>query len=142
MVTATALERIFGMRSSGLGIHCELREGHKLLGRRTPDLDLVSLPTARCGSSLFYATRCRFLLNLGEPGGLDISPGADRVRLIDAGCVGTWELPALGAVTAPAAVLTSSATERAELKVKILVQRLQIHSGDLGMSGQSLASRR
>jgi hypothetical protein len=45
------------------------------------------------------------LLNLGEPGGFDITPWADRVQLIDAEYVGTWELPALGAVTAPTAVL-------------------------------------
>jgi len=45
------------------------------------------------------------LFNLGEPGGLDITPWADRVQLIDAKYVGTWELPALGAVTAPTAVL-------------------------------------
>ena len=101
MVTATALERIFGMRSSGLGIHCELREGHKLLGRRTPDLDLVSLPTGPLRVFTLLRDALPVLLNLGEPGGLDISPGADRVRLIDAGCVGTWELPALGGVTAP-----------------------------------------
>jgi hypothetical protein len=45
------------------------------------------------------------LLNLGEPGGFDIAPWADRVQLIDATYVGTWELPAIGAVTAPTAVL-------------------------------------
>jgi 3-(3-hydroxy-phenyl)propionate hydroxylase len=45
------------------------------------------------------------LLNLGEPGGLDITAWAGRVRLIDAGCVGPWELPVLGAVAAPSAVL-------------------------------------
>ena len=45
------------------------------------------------------------LLNFGEPGGYDIAPWADRVRLIDAEYVGKWELPALGAVTAPTAVL-------------------------------------
>jgi hypothetical protein len=45
------------------------------------------------------------LLNFGEPGGFDITPWADRVQLIDAKCVGPWELPALGAVTAPTAVL-------------------------------------
>jgi 3-(3-hydroxy-phenyl)propionate hydroxylase len=45
------------------------------------------------------------LLNLGEPGGLDITPWADRVQLIDATYAGTWELPVLGAVTAPAAAL-------------------------------------
>jgi hypothetical protein len=45
------------------------------------------------------------LLNLGEPGGLDITSWADRVQLIDAGYVGKWELPVLGAVAAPVAVL-------------------------------------
>jgi hypothetical protein len=45
------------------------------------------------------------LLNLGEPGSLDITPWGDRVRLIDARYPGTWELPVLGAVTAPDAVL-------------------------------------
>jgi 3-(3-hydroxy-phenyl)propionate hydroxylase len=45
------------------------------------------------------------LLNLGEPGGFDITPWADRVQLVDGNVVGAWELPALGAVTAPAAVL-------------------------------------
>jgi hypothetical protein len=45
------------------------------------------------------------LLNLGEPGGFDITPWSDRVRLADAHYDGPWELPALGTVTAPLAVL-------------------------------------
>jgi hypothetical protein len=45
------------------------------------------------------------LLSLGEPGGFDITPWADRVPLIQARYAGTWELPAIGKVTAPAAVL-------------------------------------
>jgi hypothetical protein len=45
------------------------------------------------------------LLNLGEPGGFDITSWADRVQLIDAEYVGTWELPVLGGVTTPTAVL-------------------------------------
>ena len=45
------------------------------------------------------------LLNLGEPGGFDITPWADRVQLIDAEYDGTWELPVLGEVAAPSAVL-------------------------------------
>jgi hypothetical protein len=45
------------------------------------------------------------LLNLGEPGGFDITPWADRVQSVDAKYVGTWELPAIGAVAAPTAVL-------------------------------------
>jgi 3-(3-hydroxy-phenyl)propionate hydroxylase len=45
------------------------------------------------------------LLNLEEPGGFDIAPWADRVRQVGAKYVGTWELPALGPVIAPTAVL-------------------------------------
>jgi 3-(3-hydroxy-phenyl)propionate hydroxylase len=89
---------------SGLGIHYDLGAGHPLLGRRMPDLDLV---TANGPLRVFTALHDArpVLLNLGEPGGLDITPWADRVQSIDATYVGRWELPALGAVTAPAAVL-------------------------------------
>ena len=45
------------------------------------------------------------LLNLGEPGAIDITPLPDRLRLVDARHAGAWELPVLGAVTAPTAVL-------------------------------------
>jgi 3-(3-hydroxy-phenyl)propionate hydroxylase len=45
------------------------------------------------------------LLNLGEAGALDIGPWIDRVHLVDASSDGVWELPALGEVPAPAAVL-------------------------------------
>jgi 3-(3-hydroxy-phenyl)propionate hydroxylase len=89
---------------SGLGVRYDLGEGHPLLGRRMPDLDLV---TANGPLRLFTLLRDGrpVLLNLGEPSRLDIAPWADRVRQIDAGYVGVWELPALGTVAAPAAVL-------------------------------------
>jgi 3-(3-hydroxy-phenyl)propionate hydroxylase len=45
------------------------------------------------------------LLNLGERGGFDIAPWAERVQLIEASYEGEWALPVLGAVTAPVAVL-------------------------------------
>jgi hypothetical protein len=45
------------------------------------------------------------LLNLGEPGSFDVTPWADRVQLVDAEHAGPWELPVLGAVTAPTAML-------------------------------------
>ncbi len=89
---------------SGLDIHYDLGEGHPLLGRRMPDLDLVA-----AGGPLRLFTLLHdaepVLLNLGEPGDFDISPWADRVQLIDARYDGSWELPVLGAVTAPTAVL-------------------------------------
>ena len=80
---------------SGLDIHYDLGAGHPLLGRRMPDLDLRP-PTARLGCSPCCTTPGRVLLNLGEPGGFDISPWADRVRLIDADYDGAWELPVIG----------------------------------------------
>jgi hypothetical protein len=89
---------------AGLDVAYDLGEGHPLLGRRMPDLDLsIADSTVRVFSLLHEAKAV--LLNLGEPGGIDITPWADRVQLIDAEYAGVWELPVLGAVTAPAAVL-------------------------------------
>ena len=96
--------RRFAATMSGLGIHYELGEGHPLLGRRMPDLDLLTADGSLRVFALLHDAR-PVLLNLVEPGGLDIAPWADRVQVIDAEYVGTWELPALGTVTAPAAVL-------------------------------------
>jgi hypothetical protein len=89
---------------SGLDIHYDLGDGHPLLGRRMPDLDLVTAEGPMRVFELLHDAR-PVLLNLGEPGGFDITPWADRVRLVDASHAGEWELPVLGAVTAPTAVL-------------------------------------
>jgi hypothetical protein len=89
---------------SGLDIHYDFGEGHPLLGRRMPDLALVTADGPLRVFTLLHDAR-PVLLNLGEPGGFDITPWADRVQSVDAKYVGTWELPALGAVTAPTAVL-------------------------------------
>jgi hypothetical protein len=96
-------KRLVGIRS-GLDIHYDLGEGHPLLGRRMPDLDLIAVDRPLRVFELLHDARPA-LLNLGEPGGVDIAPWADRVQLIDARYEGEWELPVLGAVTAPAAVL-------------------------------------
>jgi 2-polyprenyl-6-methoxyphenol hydroxylase-like FAD-dependent oxidoreductase len=96
--------RRFAAMMSGLDIHYDLGEGHPLLGRRMPDLDIVTGDGPLRLFTLLHDAR-PVLLNLGEPGGFDITPWAHRVQLIDAEYVGTWELPALGAVTAPTAVL-------------------------------------
>jgi 3-(3-hydroxy-phenyl)propionate hydroxylase len=89
---------------SGLDVHYDLGEGHPLVGRRMPDLDLV---TGNGPLRVFTVLRNArpVLLNLGEPGSFDITPWADRIQLIDAKYSGSWELPALGTVTAPTAVL-------------------------------------
>ena len=89
---------------AGLDIAYDLGEGHPLLGRRMPDLDLATVDgTVRVFSLLHEAKPV--LINLGDAGGLDIGPWADRVQLVDASYAGTWELPVLGEVGAPTAVL-------------------------------------
>lgn len=96
-------KRYAGMMS-GLDIRYELGTGHPLLGRRMPDLDLLTVNGPRRAFTLLHEAR-PVLLNLGEPGGLDMPPWADRVRRIDARYAGVWELPVFGVVAAPAAVL-------------------------------------
>ncbi|HEY0798224.1 MAG TPA: FAD-dependent monooxygenase, partial [Candidatus Baltobacteraceae bacterium] len=94
----------FAAMMSGLDIHYDLGEHHPLAGRRMPDLDLVTGSGPLRLFTLLHDAR-PVLLNLGEPGTFDITAWADRVRLIDAKYDGVWELPVLGAITAPAAVL-------------------------------------
>ena len=68
---------------SGLDIHYDLGDGHPLLGRRMPDLDLHTADGPTRVFTLLHDAR-PVLLNLGEPGGFDISPWANRVRFVDA----------------------------------------------------------
>lgn len=95
--------RFAGMLT-GLGVHYDLGEGHPLLGRRMPDLDIVTFGGPLRVFSLLHGAR-PVLLNFGAPGDLDITPWADRVQLVDASYSGSWELPVVGAVSAPTAVL-------------------------------------
>jgi 3-(3-hydroxy-phenyl)propionate hydroxylase len=94
----------FAAMMFGLDIRYDLGEGHPLLGRRMPDLDLVTSDGPLRVYTLLHDAR-PVLLNLGERGGFDIGPWADRVHLVDAEYDGTWELPELGGVSAPSAVL-------------------------------------
>ncbi len=89
---------------SALDIHYDLGEGHPLVGRRMPDLDVHTADGPTRVFTLLHDAR-PVLLNLGEPDGFDISSWANRVRLVDATHAGVWELPVLGEVTAPSAVL-------------------------------------
>jgi hypothetical protein len=84
---------------SGLELHYDLGTGHPLLGRRMPDLELTG---SKRVFTLLHEAR-PVLLNFGAP--LDLSPWAARVRTVGARYEGKWELPLLGAVTAPKAVL-------------------------------------
>ena len=94
----------FAADLSGLGIHYDFGEGHPLLGRRMPDLELITANGSLRVLALLHDAK-PLLINLGAPGGFDITSWADRVKRIDARYDGAWELPALGEVAAPTAVL-------------------------------------
>lgn len=94
----------FAAMMSGLDIHYDLGEGHPLLGRRMPDLDLVTANGQLRVYTLLHGARS-VLLNFGEPGDVAVGPWADRVQSFDAKYDGMWELPAMGTVRAPTAVL-------------------------------------
>lgn len=95
--------RLAGM-ISGLDIHYDLGAGHPLVGRRVPDLDLVSADGPQRVFTLLHAARPVLLLLDGR-GTFDITPWAGRVETVEARFDGRWELPVLGEVPAPGAVL-------------------------------------
>ncbi|OZF03221.1 FAD-dependent monooxygenase [Rhodococcoides fascians] len=79
---------------SGLDVTYEMGVGHPLLGRRMPDLDLVTDTGP---------TRVFELLHSAAPVLLEFSgPSVNGVR---AQCDGPWELPVIGEVPAPTAIL-------------------------------------
>ena len=92
--------RRFGAMIAGLDIRYDLGAGHPLLGRRMPDLDIVTA----AGPTRVYA-----LLHDGRPVLLDLGLGAmvdgGRVKRIEATFDGVCELPVVGAVPLPAAML-------------------------------------
>ena len=83
-----------------LDIHYDLGNAHPLVGRRMPDLDLVTADGAVRVFTLLHDGR-GLLLDLGGLGGFDDG----RVRVVRAEYAGAWELPVVGAVAAPGAVL-------------------------------------
>lgn len=88
----------WGAEYSGLAIRYDFGEGHPLLGRRMPDLDLVvGADSVRVYEFLHKAEAV--LLTFGEP--IDVA----HVHSIDAKYDGSWELPVVGRVAAPSAVL-------------------------------------
>jgi hypothetical protein len=89
---------------SGLDVTYDLGEGHPLMGRRMPDLDLVTVDGPIRVFELLHSAK-PVLLNFGEAGGLGAAPWADRVQLVHASYAGIWELPVVGEVAAPSAVL-------------------------------------
>src|SRR5439155_466658 len=95
LLTLEEPRRPFAAMTSGLDIHYDPGEGHPLLGRRMPDLDLVAADGPVRVFALLHDAK-PVLLNFGKPGELDITPWADRVQRLDAKHAGDWELPDLG----------------------------------------------
>ena len=87
---------------SGLDVRYDLGDGHPLLGRRMPDLELSTARGPQRAFTLLHEAR-PVLLDL--EGSLDITPWSDRVRSVRGRYDGTWQLPVLGEVSAPRAVL-------------------------------------
>jgi 3-(3-hydroxy-phenyl)propionate hydroxylase len=96
--------QLIGGMLSGLDIHYDLGPGHPLLGRRMPDLDLVAPDGPLRVFSLLHGAQ-PVLLHLAGPDDFDVNPWAARVQLVHATYSGLWELPVLGDVAAPPAVL-------------------------------------
>ncbi len=96
--------RQMGAEMAGLTVHYDLGDGHPLLGRRMPDLDLDVAGERSSVYTLLHEAR-PVLINLGAAGDLDVTQWSERVQSIDAIYAGEWELPALGAVTPPSGVL-------------------------------------
>ena len=96
--------RWYSAMMSGLDIRYEFGEGHPLLGRRMPDLDIVT-PNGLKRVFTFLHDARPVLLNFGTPGSLAIGGWSDRVKVVDAKFAGVCELPVIGAVSTPTAVL-------------------------------------
>jgi hypothetical protein len=94
----------FAAMISGLDVHYDLGGAHPLAGRRMPDLDVKTSRGPLRVFALLHDAR-PVLLNLGQPGHFDFIPSAYGVRTIDVQYDGAWELPVLGDVIAPYAVL-------------------------------------
>lgn len=108
LLEAEEPRRRFAAMLFGLDIHYDLGEGHPLLGRRVPDLDLVTANGPLRLFTLLHDARPLLLnrrRNRGAPSGFDITAWADRVRMVEAAYADTLELPALGTFAAPSAML-------------------------------------
>jgi 3-(3-hydroxy-phenyl)propionate hydroxylase len=86
---------------SGLAVHYDLGQGHPLLGRRMPDLDIVTADGPRRVFTLLHDARPVLLNFRGSPPPSEWGGGT----VIDAKYDGAWNLPAIGTVPPPTAVL-------------------------------------
>lgn len=94
----------YAAKVSGLDVRYGPEGAHPLLGRRMPDLDLTIGDSPTRLFQLMHAAR-PLLLNLGTPGCGIPRHRAERVIQVDATFEGAVELPVIGAVPLPSAVL-------------------------------------
>jgi hypothetical protein len=99
-----APRRWYTAMMSGLDICYDLGGGHALIGRRMPDLDIEAANGRTRVFTLLHEAR-PLLLNFAEPGSLSGGLWAERVKLVDARFDGMLELPVIGVVPTPAAIL-------------------------------------
>jgi 2-polyprenyl-6-methoxyphenol hydroxylase-like FAD-dependent oxidoreductase len=86
---------------SGLDIRYDLGDGHPLVGHRMPDLDLESAGGGRTRVAELLHDARPVLLELGD----DDGPTPAAVTRVRATTEDPWELPVIGAVEPPSAVL-------------------------------------
>ena len=103
MVQLDEPRKWYAAMMSGLDTRYDLGEGHPLLGRRMPDLDIVTAEGATRIFALLHEAR-PVLLNFGKSS-LAIEGWDDRVKLVDATFDGICELPVEGEVSIPSAIL-------------------------------------
>lgn len=96
--------KYLGGMMSGLDIRYDMGQGHPLLGRHMPDLDLDA-EGDRCRVFDFLRGARPVLLDFDAARAIDVSPWSDRVQHIHAEHTGAWELPVIGEVPPPTAVL-------------------------------------
>lgn len=104
VIAMTAPRKALAALHTGLDVQYNLGPGHPLLGRRMPDLDLETANGAVRVFTLLHAAR-PLLLNFGGLQGGAPGPWAERLEWIDATYSGAWELPVIGPVLPPAALL-------------------------------------
>ena len=96
--------RWYSAKVSGLDIRYGEDGGHALLGRRMPDLDLVTPDGPTRVFELMRDAR-PLLLNLGSLACAVPARWDERIRQISATFTGNCEMPVIGVVPTPAAVL-------------------------------------
>jgi 3-(3-hydroxy-phenyl)propionate hydroxylase len=89
---------------SGLDIRYDLGGGHPLVGRRMPDLDLVTAAGTQRVAELLHQGR-PVVLTVDGANAVDLGGWTDQVQVVAASYEGAWVLPVVGPITAPQAVL-------------------------------------